>query len=116
MTIDSVRPSLKDRVKQATNGAASGAAGDVTRVVDDAADFPCITEVLSPFGCPKGVKGGRIGLYIHNDRLQACLSWPEVGQICFVPLDRLSDALQVIESLLDTSDVKWLRDRASKRV
>lgn len=79
--------------------------------IGDAGRFPSIMEVLSPWCCPKGVRGGRIGIYINNDRLNVCLSWPEVGKIAFINIEELGDLLQVVESRLSDGLVKWLPDK-----
>lgn len=100
------------RLRLAEGGGGSGENGPIH--CGDAPDWPNILEILDGRLNPKGVKGGRLGLYLDKGIVQVCVNWPAAKAFGFVRVHRLAVALQDVESALADPEFKWLPDKPRK--
>ena len=90
---------------------ANGGSGDDGGIGDREA-YPKLCELLTvlPPGA-KGVKTGRVALFVQDSRLTCCLSFPAIAGVAFIALDNFMDALAHVERSLRDRTVEWREDK-----
>jgi len=78
--------------------------------VDDCTLFQNTLEVLVARAAGKDAKGGRIGIYVRNGKLQCVIQWPEAGVYGYVPCTGFTGLLEEVERLLASDAIDWLID------
>lgn len=110
-----VKKSKAEILKEKMASMGQGQDGIVRTLVDDCHLFPDIMEVLTPRQQGKKAKGGRIGIYVKQGKLQVVVSWPEAGVYGFCKVSGFTGLLEAIEEQLRQEDIDWLEDRSGAK-
>lgn len=102
--------SRMDLIKERLLGIQGSELVDIRPVVPDCHLFPCIFDILLAHGREKGAKGGRIGIYLRNHKLQVVVSWPDVQGYGFVPVSTFTGLLEDVEGAIRDDRIDWLKD------
>jgi hypothetical protein len=105
-----LREKIRAKKRQVTGMGPNGALG-----VEDCADYPLLTELLTTAAQVRGAeKGGRLAFWIQDGRLTCCLTMPAEGAVAFVALDGFGEAFMHLERALGGDKLDWRQERPQR--